>query len=1048
MGQKIKIKDQRKLDMATGKPMSDRNRMHANINSEDIEGIISAAKKHGVDPYTALAIGLQESGYKEDNMRNPFMLGNYNPQGDVIDESMRFMAEKNKYAKRLGKTTEEDTIQAWNGYGTIKGTGKMYGLDLPLNMKENPVYGKRVINLRDSVIKTNPEIVKLVDKYKDGGPIKKREDFKGSIFKSLIPEKSGGLGKGKYFPDLSNYFQGDNKHEYKYLEQSKYQPSISKDKNIKYISINDDTFKNAVVDIATNPNSPENKKYVEKISKDGSKINIQYHPKLQELGRAVISKGKDEKGEYVSYYDKYDIKNQKLATFLKAGKPFEIYDRIYFNENKKSGGQLNNTPMKNKDLSRYRIIDLYDGSQYDLGGWLGENKNAFTGAGSGILSGASAGTAFGPLGTIAGGLIGGVTGLLGGNNADEVEAQAEAENNRRKRDMMLSMPKTVGTTNMTPNVMSFKRGGGLSSISANKASEMLKNPPHGKKLSKKQKKAFQAIAHGWKPSYENGGDMMNQDLIEVEGPSHEEGGIQFTPDAELEGGETVYNNVVNSDSIKIDKELAEQYGLPKQAIGKTIAEYSKIVNNKYEGRDVDPFAMKSKEIELNNLSQMSMMIAQMAGNKEGEYQNGGNGPLRQMAKKIYDPFVAMYDAMKFKDPNSINQQLYGSAGSSPYETRLEEFDKALWPFGINPENGFDPARIKQNPSNVLPAVKPSINKGRGSNTGATNAFEFSQKPGYQLQDAWMDYAKRNNQTPKLNVPNITNTSLVTSDMNTIRPYSGTKSPISTDTNKSMKGTGEGLTKALGLAPLAIGAFQALRSALDKPEHVNLSRVHYDPMHPEFIDPAYQLRNVEDTFATGNEQMNQVSRKDFLRRRIQSATEEAKTKSGVLGQIQAANTQMLNQSRQQNQQNRMQTNAMNAELGLQEENINAANRGAWQTNRDYQLNNLGTMVGEYARDRKMESADERYRDRWLDVAGNMFGGQKLDPMTLQWENTGTGLVADNNYVYKSNPVSLPALQEKTPVQYEDLEISNPGNYNFYNRNRSLLSPARFNTRKRF
>jgi len=33
MGQKIKIKDQRKLDMATGKPMSDRNRMHANINS-------------------------------------------------------------------------------------------------------------------------------------------------------------------------------------------------------------------------------------------------------------------------------------------------------------------------------------------------------------------------------------------------------------------------------------------------------------------------------------------------------------------------------------------------------------------------------------------------------------------------------------------------------------------------------------------------------------------------------------------------------------------------------------------------------------------------------------------------------------------------------------------------------------------------------------------------------------------------------------------------------------------------------------------------------
>lgn len=39
-----------------------------------------------------------------------------------------------------------------------------------------------------------------------------------------------------------------------------------------------------------------------------------------------------------------------------------------------------------------------------------------------------------------------------------------------------------------------------SAPSAAKAKEMLANPPHDKPLSKKQKRYFQALAHGWRPS--------------------------------------------------------------------------------------------------------------------------------------------------------------------------------------------------------------------------------------------------------------------------------------------------------------------------------------------------------------------------------------------------------------------------------------------------------------------------------------------------------------------------------------------------------------------
>lgn len=54
------------------------------------------------------------------------------------------------------------------------------------------------------------------------------------------------------------------------------------------------------------------------------------------MGRYTISRGKDEKGSYVSYYDKWDLNpglitnNQEASEFAGVGKPFEIYGRIYY----------------------------------------------------------------------------------------------------------------------------------------------------------------------------------------------------------------------------------------------------------------------------------------------------------------------------------------------------------------------------------------------------------------------------------------------------------------------------------------------------------------------------------------------------------------------------------------------------------------------------------------------------------------------------------------------------------------------------------------------
>lgn len=174
-GGKLKIVDSRKTDPITKKNVQDSGRLNADASTEIINHIINAANKYGVDPYTALAIAHQETGLAAggDTEWNPFHLLD-NRADDLISDGMRQLKDKFEYARKLGKKDEADVIQAFNGYGKIgvgtEGYGKkFYGLDVtqPLDMNKNPVYGKRIIDIRDNILKMNPEIVKLVEGSKN-----------------------------------------------------------------------------------------------------------------------------------------------------------------------------------------------------------------------------------------------------------------------------------------------------------------------------------------------------------------------------------------------------------------------------------------------------------------------------------------------------------------------------------------------------------------------------------------------------------------------------------------------------------------------------------------------------------------------------------------------------------------------------------------------------------------------------------------------------------------------------------------------------------------
>ena len=136
---------------------------------------------------------------------------------------------------------------------------------------------------------------------------------------------------------------------------SKYTPSKSKDKNTIYYSINST--------IGDKNNVKFEEQLLNQLTKDGNnKITFpdynadDYYNDI--MGNYTQGISEDENGKYIYYYDKWDLNPFELKNPITKkeittdfGKPFEIYNRIYFREN----------PDANKyaEYSK-KISDLWD----------------------------------------------------------------------------------------------------------------------------------------------------------------------------------------------------------------------------------------------------------------------------------------------------------------------------------------------------------------------------------------------------------------------------------------------------------------------------------------------------------------------------------------------------------------------------------------------------------------------------------------------------------------------------------------------------------------
>lgn len=170
------------------------------FSKKHIEGIIKASKSVGVDPYQALALAWQESGFATaggKKGRGGFIskpslgqIKDIDPyQEKEVEEKAKatgidpmylklgvVLRDKLKYAKQLGFNDEAAQLQAYNGYGMLTkrqmgGANKAYGVEIGdgINMKKNPLYGKRLLELKSDIMK-NEEIKKMIGAGKPPSP--------------------------------------------------------------------------------------------------------------------------------------------------------------------------------------------------------------------------------------------------------------------------------------------------------------------------------------------------------------------------------------------------------------------------------------------------------------------------------------------------------------------------------------------------------------------------------------------------------------------------------------------------------------------------------------------------------------------------------------------------------------------------------------------------------------------------------------------------------------------------------------------------------------
>jgi len=224
------IKDARVWNPVTNaKIVPTRDLKGGHYSNNVIRRIVEAAYRNDMLPhtYTGMSMALQETnlGKTDPNLGHVIDVKPYsNPTPE--DDLFRALKEKYKEADRLGyKNDPLQRLQTYNGNYLTRDTEKeyhkgqsqaFYGVPVPeegINLRKNPLYAKKIFNLRDSVLLQNPELINFVNKatneYADKYSIEQAQKAARNVDFTDMNQVMSAMAK----------FAKTNPREYKRLQQ-------------------------------------------------------------------------------------------------------------------------------------------------------------------------------------------------------------------------------------------------------------------------------------------------------------------------------------------------------------------------------------------------------------------------------------------------------------------------------------------------------------------------------------------------------------------------------------------------------------------------------------------------------------------------------------------------------------------------------------------------------------------------------------------------------------------------------------------------------------
>lgn len=191
-----KLRDPRKISATTGKPINPkRDLFSGNYSGNRMAELVTAAKRYGINPLDLLAVDLQETGWgnRSDAGAGHSLLSRSDliptklpsEEEAMLDEADYFARSyktKMNYADKLGIKDPALRIQVYNGLGKVVPETEqdyhgfkmqsIYGVPIPkggIDMRKNPLYGKRIMDIRDNILSRDTALLNYIKEYSSGG---------------------------------------------------------------------------------------------------------------------------------------------------------------------------------------------------------------------------------------------------------------------------------------------------------------------------------------------------------------------------------------------------------------------------------------------------------------------------------------------------------------------------------------------------------------------------------------------------------------------------------------------------------------------------------------------------------------------------------------------------------------------------------------------------------------------------------------------------------------------------------------------------------------